>query len=637
MLCLILCHEALVHKQFLDIDLNILAYSRPLNDIILPVQESLYQPLFLKYRPQKLNDILGQDSVKETLINAINNEKIVHAYLLTGPRGSGKTSTARIIAKSLNCTNAADGKSPTTDPCGSCESCMSIANSSSVDVTEIDAASHGSVEDARYLIEKVSHASAAGKYRVYIIDEVHMLSKQAFNALLKVIEEPPKNVVFVLATTEFDKVLKTISSRCQQLRFKSITIQDVLKRMNHVCSEEKLNIDQDALEAIAKHSDGAMRDALALLDQIGVFSNDQNPVSKDKVLNIIGAVSTEDLEKLLSNLLLRDLGELISQVDKMISFGKEPLIITQELNSFILELLTNMSLGNNDLAPNLIKTIQEKEIENYELVQISSSLAELEIKLKLTTQTKALFKAWLVKLAHREDILIVKNLLERIKRLEAGGVIAPSSVPRQTPAIKAKPATVMPAEKVVQVKPYEDKPSPVEQVASVNRDIDTENPAPAVSSGFLNHLSPGSKGMFISSKAALTSFSAPTAVVSIPTKFKFLKSKLEARSDEFLKAIAKEHGADITNLNFELTDSTSPAEPIVEKKTPEIENLNPSPHNPVDKEPKAEKKIVEERSQGESCAVRDEQVQDVTPATYNRDKLDEVREAAVNIFGGKVL
>ena len=519
------------------------------------MQESLYQPLFLKYRPQKLEDILGQDSVKETLINAIENEKIVHAYLLTGPRGSGKTSTARIIAKSLNCTNASDAKSPSVQPCGTCESCVSIANSSSVDVTEIDAASHGQVADARNLIEKVNLASVAGKYRVYIIDEVHMLSTAAFNALLKVVEEPPRNVVFVLATTEFDKVPKTISSRCQQLRFKPITIADVLKRMNYVAAEEKLNISDEALEAIAKHSDGAMRDALALLDQIGVFSNPEQAVDKEKVLDIIGAVSNDDLEHLFSTILNRDLAELIKQMDKMISFGKEPLIICQELNNFVLDLLTNISLGNDDFAPELIKMIKEKSIENYELVQISNSLAELEIKLKQTTQTKALFKAWLVKLAHREDILVVKDLLEKVKNLEAGNVSRPQ-VQKPSPARATAPAPspapppkVQPAvEKPVPQASRQPEPSPQPSVAA--------NPAEAaVSDNFLNHLSPGSKGMFISSKAMLTKIEAPQATVSIPNKFKFLKSKLESRRDEFLAAIAKEHGAEITSINFELTDA----------------------------------------------------------------------------------
>ena len=589
------------------------------------MQESLYQPLFLKYRPQKLSDILGQDSVKETLINAINNEKIVHAYLLTGPRGSGKTSTARIIAKSLNCTAGLDGKSPTVDPCGTCESCVSIANSSSVDVTEIDAASHNKVDDARALIERVNLASVSGKYRVYIIDEVHMLTNEAFNALLKVIEEPPKNVVFVLATTEYHKVPKTISSRCQQLNFKSISIQDVITRLNYVIEQEALNISSDALGAIAKHSDGAMRDALALLDQIGVFSDPNNPVSKEKVLNLIGAVASEDLENLLLPVLTRDLAKLLEQVDTMMSSGKEPLVITQELNDFTLELLTALSVPNNSMQE-LISTIKEKEIEDYELVQISNSLAELEVKLKMTTQTKALFKAWLVKLAYREDIFVIKDLKEQLAGMQSGSAPRPVSSQRPAAIPQAQASIPKPAAiPAVKVKSYESKPEPVKETVASPSIPEPTKPAPVSSSAgnsFLDHLSPGSKGMFISSKASLTSVNAPNATITIPTKFKFLKSKLESRADEFRTAISQSSGSEINVLNFELADMEAGVE------------ATPAPKPQAELKPAQEEKVQETPS-AETCATRNSE--DIIPVTANRDKLDEVKEAAINIFGGKEL
>lgn len=579
------------------------------------MQKSLYQPLFLKYRPQKLSDILGQDSVKETLVNAIDNEKIVHAYLLTGPRGSGKTSTARIIAKSLNCTNASDGKSPTVEPCGKCESCLSIANSSSVDVTEIDAASHGQVADARNLIERVNLASVAGKYRVYIIDEVHMLSNAAFNALLKVIEEPPKNVVFVLATTEFDKVPKTIASRCQQLRFKPITINDVLKRLDFVCQQEQINISEEALEAIARQSDGAMRDALSLLDQVGVFSTSEEKIEKNRVLDIIGSVATDDLEKLIEAILKRDLSQLLPLLESVINFGKEPLIICQELNDFVLELLSQKSFANEDFAPTLMQVIKDSQIEDYELVQISNSLAELEIKLKQTTQTKALLKAWLVKLAYREDIMVVKDLLLKIEDLKQNGfvkspVVTTPENSKRVMAIPQAPARPSPTE-TVQVKKFanetnvqEDVPQKVTTVAS---EMLTEN---AMASDFLDFLSPGSKGMFISSKASLTSVQAPSATITIPSKFKFLKDKLEARQEEFIAAIAKEHQVQITNLIFEISDTVKEAVASV---------------------PKSEAVLTEPQT----CATRSNDISEAMPLLTSRDKLDEVKESVINIFGGK--
>ncbi len=573
----------------------------------------MHEPLFLKYRPQSLGDILGQDSVKETLINAINNDKIVHAYLLTGPRGSGKTSTARIIAKSLNCTNAEDGKSPSTMPCGKCESCESIANSSSIDVTEIDAASHGQVADARNLIERVNLASVSGKYRVYIIDEVHMLSNAAFNALLKVVEEPPKNVVFILATTEFDKVPKTIASRCQQLRFKPITINDVSTRIRYVIEQEKLNINEEAIESIAKHSDGAMRDALALLDQIGVFSNDQEAVGKEKVIDIIGAVASEDLEALVLAVLERDTANLIQQIDKMIHSGKEPVIITQELNDFILELMTNMSIGSDSMSE-LIAKLKEKEIENLELVQISDSLSELEIKLKLTTQTKALFKAWLIKLAHREDILVMKDLMQKLKELETGA----TKVNQTSSSTPTRPVSVNRA----QPSPPQisDNPVPVSiPKVSVQQ---TQKEKPVANTAFLEYLSPGSKGMFISSKASLTKVEAPTATISIPNKFKFLKSKLEARLEEFISAISKEQNLEIKNINFELSDESVIAsdEPAIASEVKQSQ-ITPS-QNSVN---------------NQTCAVRSEESEEIIAVSLNKDKLDEVAEAAISIFGGKEL
>ncbi len=579
------------------------------------MQKSLYQPLFLKYRPQKLSDILGQDSVKETLVNAIDNEKIVHAYLLTGPRGSGKTSTARIIAKSLNCTNASDGKSPTVEPCGKCESCLSIANSSSVDVTEIDAASHGQVADARNLIERVNLASVAGKYRVYIIDEVHMLSNAAFNALLKVIEEPPKNVVFVLATTEFDKVPKTIASRCQQLRFKPITINDVLKRLDFVCQQEQINISEEALEAIARQSDGAMRDALSLLDQVGVFSTSEEKIEKNRVLDIIGSVATDDLEKLIEAILKRDLSQLLPLLESVINFGKEPLIICQELNDFVLELLSQKSFANQDFAPALMQVIKDSQIEDYELVQISNSLAELEIKLKQTTQTKALLKAWLVKLAYREDIMVVKDLLQKIEDLKQNGfakapVMTTPENSKRVMAIPQAPARPSPTA-TVQVKKFasetdvqEDVP---QKVTTVTSEAVTEN---VMASDFLDFLSPGSKGMFISSKASLTSVQAPSATITIPSKFKFLKDKLEARQEEFIAAIAKEHQVQITKLIFEISDTVKEAVASV---------------------PKPEAVLAEPQT----CATRSSDTSEAMPVLTSRDKLDEVKESVINIFGGK--
>ena len=220
-----------------------------------------YVPLYRKYRPQTLDQIVGQEHVKKALTNAIESDRISHAYLFTGPRGTGKTSTARIFAKSLNCV-----KGPTVSPCGECENCVNITKSVPIDVIEIDAASNRSVSDAEEIIQNVAMAPIHSRYKIYIIDEVHMLTPTAFNALLKTLEEPPANVIFILATTEVHKVLDTIKSRCQRFDFKRITTDDISKHLRFISDSEKINITDDALKYIASNSAGGMRDSIALLD-----------------------------------------------------------------------------------------------------------------------------------------------------------------------------------------------------------------------------------------------------------------------------------------------------------------------------------------------------------------------------------
>ena len=210
-----------------------------------------YIPLYRKYRPQTLEEVVGQEHIKKALTNAIELNKISHAYLFTGPRGTGKTSTARIFAKSLNCKEG-----PTIHPCGKCENCIDITNSTPMDVIEIDAASNRKVEDAQNILEKVMYAPVNSRYKIYIIDEVHMLSTTAFNALLKTLEEPPKNVIFILATTEVHKVLDTIKSRCQRYDFKRITTSDIAAHLRMISDKEGINITDDALMTIAKNSAG---------------------------------------------------------------------------------------------------------------------------------------------------------------------------------------------------------------------------------------------------------------------------------------------------------------------------------------------------------------------------------------------
>lgn len=515
-----------------------------------------HQPLFLKYRPQTIADLISQNSVKETLINAIQNNKIVNAYLLTGPRGSGKTSTARIIAKSLNCLNPNTGTSPTIDPCGKCETCLGVINSSSVDVTEIDAASHGGVDDARELIEKVNMASITGKYRVYIIDEVHMLSTAAFNALLKVIEEPPANVIFVLATTEEDKVPKTISSRCQNLKFKPITVNETMLQLKYVSQQEDINIDTEALTMIAEHSDGAMRDALGLLDQLSVFSNTETTIGEAKVLDILGLIPGDQLDSITEAIITRNPHKLLEDLNTLLANGKDPMAITNELSEHILSLVENLiNPEPNPKFTKLINLVKESSTESYELVQILDSLNGLSLSFKNSTQTKNVLKAWLIKITHRADILVVKDLVARIEKLEQGTGNRETGQGRANPAPKqtsTPPASTKPQ---IETRTQESTPSIEKKTVSEapSAKIETTNQ----SDSFLDHLSPGSRGMYISSQAKLVKVEGAIAQMQMPDKFKFLKAKLESRSVEILQAITKSSGQSVQSLNIEVVEVVS--------------------------------------------------------------------------------
>ena len=292
-----------------------------------------YIPLYRKYRPQKLEEVVGQEHIKKALKNAIELNKISHAYLFTGPRGTGKTSTARIFAKSLNCKEG-----PTITPCGVCENCIDITNSTPMDVIEIDAASNRKVEDAQNILEKVMYAPVNSRYKIYIIDEVHMLSTTAFNALLKTLEEPPKNVIFILATTEVHKVLDTIKSRCQRFDFKRITTDDIVKHLRYISDNEKINITDDALFTIAKNSAGGMRDSIALLDQLSVLDGDE-AISTDDINNLLGRLSFDTLNSLADKIVNSKPQEAIEDLENIYNSGNEPVQILTNLMDYLKNLL----------------------------------------------------------------------------------------------------------------------------------------------------------------------------------------------------------------------------------------------------------------------------------------------------------
>ncbi|WP_353932788.1 DNA polymerase III subunit gamma/tau [Okeanomitos corallinicola TIOX110] len=347
-----------------------------------------YEPLHHKYRPKSFAELVGQEAIATTLTNAISSAKIAPAYLFTGPRGTGKTSSARILAKSLNCLKS---DKPTAAPCGVCEICQGITKGYSLDVIEIDAASNTGVDNIRELIEKAQFAPVQCRYKVYVIDECHMLSTQAFNALLKTLEEPPKHVVFVLATTDPQRVLPTIISRCQRFDFRRIHLQAMVNHLGAIAAKEDINITTDALTLVAQISQGGLRDAESLLDQLALLPSEVTP---DQVWDLVGSVSEKDLLVLLDAIAQDNSEIVLDATRKILDRGREPLIILQNLAACYRDLLIAKTAPNRqDLVACTQQTWQElvnfaHKLEITTILRGQQHLRTAEVQLKNTTQPR---------------------------------------------------------------------------------------------------------------------------------------------------------------------------------------------------------------------------------------------------------
>ena len=411
-----------------------------------------HEPLYLKYRPQSLEELVGQEGVFRTLANAIDHNRLSHAYLFTGPRGTGKTSSARILAKSLNCKTA--GK-PTVTPCQTCSCCVEITTGNSPAVFEIDAASNNSVDDARQLIERAPLKAVGGEFKVYIIDECHMLTKEAFNALLKTIEQPPPGVVFILATTEEHKVLPTIVSRCQRLMFKLINQEALTAHLTSVAEKEGIEIESEAIALIARRSGGGLRDALSNLDQASLLSAPGSPASVSDLLRMLGALHEDVLLRVSKQIAEHEGQAVISSVHELLGEGREPRVVLQELSQHFLSLmkasylagggqdvaaLEKLVLGSKDYLAGLME--QQKQFEKAELSQIVEQLNRLDGVCRMSSQPAMQLEVGLLGLCHRHDINLLKDLVERVERLEesiANGSALQNNV-AQAPRPLARPA-----------------------------------------------------------------------------------------------------------------------------------------------------------------------------------------------------
>lgn len=380
-----------------------------------------YQALYRSYRPQDFKSVAGQRHVVTTLQNAIKLNKVAHAYLFSGPRGTGKTSMAKIMAKALNCVHG-----PTTEPCNECEICKGITKGTISDIVEIDAASNNGVDEIRDLRDKVKYLPSECRYKVYIIDEVHMLSQGAFNALLKTLEEPPSHVIFILATTEPHKIPATILSRCQRFDFQSLDKADIVERLQYVLNAENIKATPEAVDLIAESSEGGMRDALSLLDQSISYSTD-DVISEDDVLAVSGNISSQIILHMLKEALESNSAEVLKSLGEIISDGKEIPRIINDVIIFLRDALL-AKIGSS----NSLKSAYKTEEYQFFLAKISNEIIYkwLDIlndtlnNIKFTTQKRAYLELGLLKMAdgHLNDYASLLGRVEALERQIALGV-----------------------------------------------------------------------------------------------------------------------------------------------------------------------------------------------------------------------
>lgn len=426
-----------------------------------------YTALYRKFRPDCFEDVKGQEHIVTTLQNQIKANRIGHAYLFCGTRGTGKTTIAKIFAKAVNCEHPAGGS-----PCGECDTCRAISAGASMNVIEIDAASNNGVDNIREIVDEVSYSPAEGKYKVYIIDEVHMLSIGAFNALLKTLEEPPSYVIFILATTEVHKIPITILSRCQRYDFRRITIDTITARLQELMEAEQIQVGEKALRYVAKTADGSMRDALSLLDQCIAFHFGQE-LTYDKVLDVLGAVDTEVFGRLLRHVLNRDVAGCIGLLEEIVMQGRE---LTQFVADFTWYLRNLLLVKSSDdiedvidvSSDNLVRLKEEAGMTQTDaIMRYIRIFSELSGQVKYAAQKRILIEIALIKLCRPDMEKDFDSVVERVRaveeKLENGIAVMPAGGP------EAYSENGRPAAAVLKERPQLPKAIPEDVQAVVDR------------------------------------------------------------------------------------------------------------------------------------------------------------------------
>ncbi len=623
-----------------------------------------YIPLYRKYRPSTFEDVVGQEVVVKTLTNAIASNRVAHAYLFCGPRGTGKTSIARIFAKTLNCLNPIDNK-----PCGKCPHCLDMENTTPMDVIEIDAASNRKVEDARDILEKVYYLPSIGKNKIYIIDEVHMLTKEAFNTLLKTLEEPPENLIFILATTEAHKVLETIVSRCQKFDFRRITVKDIENRLKYVAKQENINIEDSAIEFIAKKSAGGLRDALALLDQSSVLSVSNEAITKNDIASLLGNISDDDLFELANTIIEKNPQKGILLTKKILDNGNDPMQILKELVEYLRNLLlasicknTNEAAELLDINPENCEKIlsQSKNFNPQELAQILDNLKEQEINIRNSTNPYIWLDVALISVTTRENITAEKSILDRLEALEGRQIlnniskpmpktpdIEPKREPKKSEQITQPQNTIeqpkeieeTPQPKLKDIKtslPKEDKPANEIKNTTIEEKQNIEEPKINQSNsnyswdtflGMLQKINPVAFAL-IKPHAKVLEFTPEKIVLGLKNDI-FIK---QANSKKmFLEQAAKEYFGKIPEFSFRLLSQEDFKKKIAEEVSKSNEEDKNSPVSNSINDIEDNNTDYEESNENYNNPVAEAADFGVSP-----DLPDDVRNF-IDIFGGKIL
>ncbi len=555
-----------------------------------------YVPFYRKYRPQDFASLVGQEAIVQTLSNAIESNKVAHAYLLCGPRGTGKTSMARIFAKSLNCVNG-----PTVTPCQNCDMCLGVSNGNALDVIEFDAASNNGVEDARELIENIQFAPMAGRYKIYIIDEVHMMTSSAFNTLLKTLEEPPPNVIFIFATTEAHKVLPTIISRCQRFDFTRITVNDIVNRLKNIADTEEIKIDAEALTTIARHSRGGMRDAQGLLDQVSVLSRVQpeHVINRGDIARFTGSLEEDVLIAMTDAIAKKDSNTLLQSIGELVNRGVEPGQLIKDLsfhfrNLFLVKASINGPSKNQPEALGLpeeyFKRLQEQSagFEIEELPQMLEVLGRIERNIRSTQQSQLWLEIGLLNLAYRQDIQLVKELSQRVEALEAQ---LASGITPQTQAVSTAASTLPPQSQggftAKQASPAPASAPPVQTTVPAIPIQQAPSPPPVVKSGsipewgtIINMVAHPSYKALLRDHSFLINASEDSLTIGIGSEPILTIAKKEGKLFHLQQAADQYFGRPMKlNMIFEKKPATGPAPQAGLRQTPStpIHTANPSP------------------------------------------------------------